>query len=260
MRTTVSKTLVDYALFPFLRQRRLGRKSQQLQSNPRKHLILTQGSLTLAPLSRRMQCKHMYLVHHDIYGDMYVVTKRISAIFVKYQGRDHSSHFVAVLDSVAYRLTISAFFFLLVCLQFSNTLCAVVCVRAHSYEPLPFFPLFPGLCFLGLRSLFGALSVSLPRFIFLLVWISPPPSLTTACLISPCRRQVFQTFACEKLPEIGTAYLRADFRIECYTPKHNVFRIYAGFMIILCKSNLHPPPLPRPALSGKNPARSIPAL
>lgn len=48
--------------------------------------------------------------------------------------------------------------------------------------------------------------------------------------------QVFQTFACERLPEIGKSYLRADFRIECGTPLHNKYKTYAAIMICLCES------------------------
>lgn len=47
--------------------------------------------------------------------------------------------------------------------------------------------------------------------------------------------QVFQTFACESLPEVGKSYLRADFRIECGTPRHKAYKIYAGVMILLCE-------------------------
>ncbi|CAN0551355.1 unnamed protein product, partial [Laminaria digitata] len=45
--------------------------------------------------------------------------------------------------------------------------------------------------------------------------------------------QVFQTFACEDFPEIGKSYLRADGRIECDTPEHKKYRIYAAVMIFL---------------------------
>lgn len=47
--------------------------------------------------------------------------------------------------------------------------------------------------------------------------------------------QVFQTFSCERFPEIGKSYLRADQRIECYTTTHMAYRTYAAVMIFLCK-------------------------
>ncbi|CAM9150882.1 unnamed protein product, partial [Ectocarpus sp. 6 AP-2014] len=43
---------------------------------------------------------------------------------------------------------------------------------------------------------------------------------------------LFQTFACEELDDRKN-YLRADYRIECDSPKHSAFRVYAGFMIVL---------------------------
>ncbi|CAM9462085.1 unnamed protein product, partial [Ectocarpus sp. 12 AP-2014] len=42
---------------------------------------------------------------------------------------------------------------------------------------------------------------------------------------------VFQAFACEDFPEIGKSFLRADFRIECDTPMHDNYKIYAAVMI-----------------------------
>ncbi|CAM9587167.1 unnamed protein product [Ectocarpus fasciculatus] len=44
---------------------------------------------------------------------------------------------------------------------------------------------------------------------------------------------VFQTFACEDLPEIGKSYLRADFRIECDTQRHTLYKAYAAVMICI---------------------------
>ena len=49
--------------------------------------------------------------------------------------------------------------------------------------------------------------------------------------------QVFQTYACENYHEIDKSYLRADSRIECYTTKHTMYRIYAALMICLCEWN-----------------------
>lgn len=46
---------------------------------------------------------------------------------------------------------------------------------------------------------------------------------------------VFQTFACEDLPEIEKSFLRADFRIECDTRKHNFYKVYAAIMVVLCE-------------------------
>ncbi|KAG5178512.1 hypothetical protein JKP88DRAFT_261305 [Tribonema minus] len=43
--------------------------------------------------------------------------------------------------------------------------------------------------------------------------------------------KVFQTFSCDNLEYINKSYLRADYSIECYTPKHTAFRIYAAAMI-----------------------------
>lgn len=47
--------------------------------------------------------------------------------------------------------------------------------------------------------------------------------------------QVFQTFACEELTEIGKSYLRADLRIDCRTPQHMAYKVYAGIMICVCE-------------------------
>ncbi|CAN0330304.1 unnamed protein product [Ascophyllum nodosum] len=44
---------------------------------------------------------------------------------------------------------------------------------------------------------------------------------------------IFQTFACEDLEDIDKIYLRADFRIECDTPKHTAYKIYAAIMIFV---------------------------
>ena len=46
---------------------------------------------------------------------------------------------------------------------------------------------------------------------------------------------MIQAFACENYPEIGKRYLRADFSIECDTPTHEAFKIYAGVMICVCE-------------------------
>lgn len=43
---------------------------------------------------------------------------------------------------------------------------------------------------------------------------------------------VFFSFACERLHD-GRDYLRADYRIECDSSKHNAYQVYAGFMVAL---------------------------
>ena len=43
---------------------------------------------------------------------------------------------------------------------------------------------------------------------------------------------LFQTFACEHL-EDGKLYLRADYRIECNSRKHEKLQVYAAIMIII---------------------------
>lgn len=50
-----------------------------------------------------------------------------------------------------------------------------------------------------------------------------------------CETQVFQTFSCAHFDEVGKHYLWADFKIECYTPKHNAYMMYAGVMIVICE-------------------------
>lgn len=47
--------------------------------------------------------------------------------------------------------------------------------------------------------------------------------------------QIFQTFACEDLIEIGKSYLRADLRIECETSQHTAYKVYAAVMIVICE-------------------------
>ncbi|KAG5193174.1 hypothetical protein JKP88DRAFT_240807 [Tribonema minus] len=44
---------------------------------------------------------------------------------------------------------------------------------------------------------------------------------------------VFQTFACDELMYISKSYLRADYSIECYTPEHTAYRIFAGVMVLI---------------------------
>lgn len=54
-------------------------------------------------------------------------------------------------------------------------------------------------------------------------------------LILVAHRQVFQTFACIKLEEIGKRYLKADLRIDCDTPEHKAYEVYASIMIFVCE-------------------------
>lgn len=56
--------------------------------------------------------------------------------------------------------------------------------------------------------------------------------LLTFLVYSSVSSILFQTFACDSL-EDGNIYLRADFRIQCDSPKHAVFTVYAGFMAAL---------------------------
>lgn len=56
--------------------------------------------------------------------------------------------------------------------------------------------------------------------------------LVTFLVYSPVSSVLFQTFACEDLDD-GGHYLRADYRLECDSPKHTALKVYAGFMIVL---------------------------
>lgn len=47
--------------------------------------------------------------------------------------------------------------------------------------------------------------------------------------------QVFQTFACTNMEEIGKRYLKADLRIDCDTPEHRAYEIYARIMFFICE-------------------------
>ncbi|CAN0262748.1 unnamed protein product, partial [Scytosiphon promiscuus] len=55
--------------------------------------------------------------------------------------------------------------------------------------------------------------------------------LLTFFVYSGVSSKLFKTFACEELDD-GHNYLRADYRIECDSSKHEVFKVYAGFMIV----------------------------
>lgn len=56
--------------------------------------------------------------------------------------------------------------------------------------------------------------------------------LLTVFVYSGVSSILFKTFACEDLAD-GKNYLRADYRIECDSAKHEAFKAYAGVMIVL---------------------------
>ncbi|CAM9718324.1 unnamed protein product [Scytosiphon promiscuus] len=56
--------------------------------------------------------------------------------------------------------------------------------------------------------------------------------LLTFLVYSSVSSLVFQTFACETLDD-GVEYLRADYSIQCTDPKHKVFELYAGIMVMV---------------------------
>ena len=56
--------------------------------------------------------------------------------------------------------------------------------------------------------------------------------LLTFFVYSSVSSVLFMSYACEDL-EDGKNYLRADYRIECDSPKHRAFQVYAGFMVVL---------------------------
>ena len=56
--------------------------------------------------------------------------------------------------------------------------------------------------------------------------------LLTVLVYSNVSSILFQTFACEHL-EDGELYLRADYRIECDSAKHEKLQVYAAIMIIM---------------------------
>jgi hypothetical protein len=58
----------------------------------------------------------------------------------------------------------------------------------------------------------------------------------TFLIYSTVSTTVFQTFACGTIDGSATAktsYLRADYSIQCGTAKHTLYRVYAGFMVII---------------------------
>ena len=50
-------------------------------------------------------------------------------------------------------------------------------------------------------------------------------------LYSMASSAAFRAFACDPLDD-GKVYLRSDYRIECDSPKHKAFQIYAAFMLV----------------------------
>lgn len=54
----------------------------------------------------------------------------------------------------------------------------------------------------------------------------------TFLIYSSVSSTLFQMFSCETL-EDGNTYLRADYRIECSSTKHQTLQIYAGLMILV---------------------------
>lgn len=56
--------------------------------------------------------------------------------------------------------------------------------------------------------------------------------LLTFLVFSSVSATLFQMFACDDL-EHGKRYLRADYRIECNSTKHEALQVYAGFMILV---------------------------
>lgn len=54
--------------------------------------------------------------------------------------------------------------------------------------------------------------------------------LVTFLVYSAVSTVVFQTFSCDSLDD-GKTYLRADYEIDCDSPEHGFFKIYAGVMI-----------------------------
>ena len=62
------------------------------------------------------------------------------------------------------------------------------------------------------------------RHASILLWVS-------FLVYSTVSSNIFQTFACDEIDD-GMSYLRADHSVECYTPKHATFMVYAGTMSV----------------------------
>lgn len=44
---------------------------------------------------------------------------------------------------------------------------------------------------------------------------------------------IFRTFPCDNKAVDGKKFLRADYRVLCDTPKHTIYKIYAGLMMLV---------------------------
>ncbi|KAG5187182.1 hypothetical protein JKP88DRAFT_254102 [Tribonema minus] len=55
----------------------------------------------------------------------------------------------------------------------------------------------------------------------------------TFLIFSGVSLTVLQTFSCDDFPLIGKSYLRADYSIQCNTPKHTAYQVYAGVMVLV---------------------------
>jgi hypothetical protein len=58
----------------------------------------------------------------------------------------------------------------------------------------------------------------------------------TFLIYSTVSTTVFQTFACDTIDDLAstkTSYLLADYSIQCYTSKHKLYKVYAGFMLFI---------------------------
>ena len=49
-------------------------------------------------------------------------------------------------------------------------------------------------------------------------------------IYSPVSYKIFQTFSCDKLDD-GNSYLRADYSLSCWTPRHQWYKAYALIMV-----------------------------
>ena len=67
--------------------------------------------------------------------------------------------------------------------------------------------------------------------------------LATFLVYSSVSSVVFQMFACDDLDD-RKRYLRADYSIDCDSPKHEALQIYAGFMILLYPVGIYLPCTP----------------
>lgn len=56
--------------------------------------------------------------------------------------------------------------------------------------------------------------------------------MLTFLVYSTVTSKLFQMFACDKLDD-GRIYLRADYQIDCNSPAHKRFQIYAAWMIVV---------------------------